>query len=181
VIFGPDQLPTDGNVLTMTLEKVSLTKDMSDRQDTVLEDLITYSDLLFSEISEPQAPTLLPPGSGLSRTGVISYHPVQDGPHPGSARTRVQIVNADTTAISASPVQPRPSAVHVEEPGQIASGSGAVITVDPPLSPATSMLKRSFTEDNQLELLFDPGLIPASMREGLQEDYHVRIASASDR
>ena len=78
MIFGPDQLPTDGNVLTMTLEKVSLTKDMSDRQDTVLEDLITYSDLLFSEISEPQAPTLLPPGSGLSRTGVISYHPVQE-------------------------------------------------------------------------------------------------------
>ena len=146
---------------------------MSDRQDTVLEDLITYSDLLFSEISEPQAPTLLPPGSGLSRTGVISYHPVQDGPHPGSARTRVQIVNADTTAISASPVQPRSSAVHVEEPGQIASGSGAVITVDPPLSPAASMPKRSFTEDDQLELLFDPGLIPASMREGIPDEYHV--------
>ena len=158
----------------MTLEKVRLLSPIeADKQDTVLEDLITYSDLLFSEISEPQAPTLLPPGSGLSRTGVISYHPVQDGPHPGSARTRVQIVNADTTAISASPAAPRSSAGHVEEPGQIASGSGAVITVDPPLSPATSMPKRSFTEDYQLELLFDPGLIPASMREGLQEDYHV--------
>ena len=103
---------------------------------------------------------------------------MQDGPHPGSARTRVQIVNADTTAISASPVaaQPRSSTGHVEEPGQIASGSGAMITVDPPLSPAASMPQRSFTEDDQLELLFDPGLIPASMREGLQEDYHVRIA-----
>lgn len=99
---------------------------------------------------------------------------MQDGPHPGSARTRIQIVNADTTAIPTSPIEPRSTAGHVEEPGQIASGSGAVITVDPPISPATSMPKRSFTEDNALQLLFDPGLIPASMREGLQEDYHVR-------
>jgi hypothetical protein len=65
----------------------------------------------------------------------------------------------------------------VEEPGQMASASGAVITVDPPLNSETSMPKRSFTEDDRLELLFDPGLIPASMREGLQEDYHVRAGS----
>jgi len=106
---------------------------------------------------------------------------VQDGPHPGSARTRVQIVNADTTAISPTPVEPRSTAGHVEEPGQIASGSGAVITVDPPLSPVASMPQRSFTEDDQLELLFDPGLIPASMREGLQGDYHVGFVSSSER
>jgi len=30
VIFGPDQLPTDGNVLTMTLEKVSPCMELAD-------------------------------------------------------------------------------------------------------------------------------------------------------
>jgi hypothetical protein len=97
---------------------------------------------------------------------------VQDGPHPGSARTRVQIVNADTTAIHASPVEQTGPTLAGE--AQQASGSGAVITVDPPFSPDSGMPKRSFTDDGQLELLFDPGLIPASMRDGLQEDYHVR-------
>ena len=106
---------------------------------------------------------------------------MQDGPHPGSARTRVQIVNADTTAISSSTERIRH--IHVEEPGQIASDSesGAVIRVEPPLSPDTTLLKRTFTEDNRLELLFDAGLIPASMREGLPEDYHVRYPSRRGR
>jgi hypothetical protein len=48
--------------------------------------------------------------------------------------------------------------------------------VDPPMaSPKeTTDPKRPFAQDGQLELLFDPGLIPASMRDGLLEDYHVR-------
>jgi hypothetical protein len=48
--------------------------------------------------------------------------------------------------------------------------------VDPPMaSPEeTTDPKRPFAQDGQLELLFDPGLIPASMRDGLLEDYHVR-------
>ena len=106
---------------------------------------------------------------------------MQDGPQPGSARTRVQIVNADTTAIPSSTERIRH--IHVEEPGQIVSdsGSGAIITVEPPLSPDTTMLKRTFAEDNKLELLFDPGLIPASMREGLPEDYHVRYPARRGR
>ena len=97
---------------------------------------------------------------------------MQDGPHPGSARTRVQIVNADTTAIHASPIEQTAPTLAGE--AQQGSGAGAVITVDPPIaSPDTGMPKRSFTGDDRLELLFDPGLIPASMRDGLQEDYHV--------
>lgn len=53
--------------------------------------------------------------------------------------------------------------------------AGATIVVDPPLaSPkAGTSPKRVFAEDGQLELLFDPGLIPASMRDGLLEEYHV--------
>lgn len=97
---------------------------------------------------------------------------MQDGPHPGSARTRVQIVNADTTAIHASPIEQTGPTLAGE--AQHGSRSGAVITVNPPMaSPDAGMPKRSFTGDDRLELLFDPGLIPASMRDGLQEDYHV--------
>jgi hypothetical protein len=53
--------------------------------------------------------------------------------------------------------------------------AGATIVVDPPLaSPkAEPSPNRVFAEDGQLELLFDPGLIPASMRDGLLEEYHV--------
>lgn len=137
-----------------------------------MEDLITYADLLFSEVTEPQAPSLLPPGSGLSRTGVISYHPIQDGPQPGSSRTRVQIVNADTTALPISPVEVAARNMDTSHRGE----GGATIVVDPPMaSPEeTTDPKRPFAQDGQLELLFDPGLIPASMRDGLLEDYHVR-------
>jgi hypothetical protein len=132
----------------------------------VLEDLITYSDLLFSEVTEPQAPSLLPPGSGLSRSAVISHHPVHDGPHPGSSRTRVQIVNADTTVLQTSPVEQTPESVN--------------ITVNPPMSsPESTMPKRKYTEDDRLKLLFDPGLIPVSMRDGLSEDYHVGFPPTS--
>lgn len=149
----------------------------------MLEDLITFSDLLFSEMTEPQAPNLLPPGSGLSRTGVISFHPVDDGPHPGSSRTRVQIVNADTTTIQRSPADQLVVSPEAMQGGTVAtarsrqaSGDEALIVVDPPArseEPESTMPKRSFTEDSQLDLLFDPGLIPASMRDGLPDEYHV--------
>ena len=168
------------------------------RQDTVLEDLITFSDLLFSDMTEPQAPNLLPPGSSLTRTGAISFHPVEDGPHPGSSRTRVQIVNADTTSIHPSRlpidqvVSPETTAqdyaqfraqaqaqAQERETGATRSTGrdNTIIVVDPPSTPTaepeSTMPSRTFTRDDQLELLFDPGLIPASMREGLPDQYHV--------
>lgn len=151
------------------------------RQDTVLEDLITYSTLLFSEVSEPQAPNLLPPGSGLSRAGVISFHPVEDGPNPGSSRTRVQIVNADTTALYQPPVDQVTSPEGISQElmairSRQVSGDDAPIVVEPPTTsadPDSTIPKRTFTEDAQLDLLFDPGLIPASMREGIPDEYHV--------
>lgn len=136
-------------------------------------------------MTEPQAPNLLPPGSSLTRTGAISFHPVEDGPHPGSSRTRVQIVNADTTALHQPPVDqitiPEVAAreqepVDEQDTVREASGDSAQIVVDPPATmaePETTMPKRSFTQDDQLELLFDPGLIPASMREGIPDEYHV--------
>lgn len=128
---------------------------------------------LFTETSENQAPTLLPPGSGLSRTGVISYHPVQDGPIPGSSRTKVQYVNPDE--IQESPIEQR-SGLHVDHAGDLPADQ----QVD---GEQPSMLTRTggehtapeteFTPDEKLDLLFDPGLIPANARAGLPAEYHV--------
>lgn len=135
-------------------------------------------------MTEPQAPKLLPPGSSLTRTGATSFHPVEDGPHPGSSRTRVQIVNADTTSLHQAPQpsmsvdQIRSPEVYTQEPiAERSTEDEALIVVDPPSTtePERNMPKRSFTQDDQLELLFDPGLIPASMREGLPEEYHVSV------
>lgn len=148
-------------------------------------------------MTEPQAPNLLPPGSSLTRTGAISFHPVEDGPHPGSSRTRVQIVNADTTSIhrSRSPLDQVTSPeilaqAHQErerETGVARSmereRDNTVIVVDSPATPTaepeSTMPNRSFTRDDQLEVLFDSGLIPASMREGLPDQYHVCLTYIS--
>jgi hypothetical protein len=89
-------------------------------QDTVLEDLITYSDLVSARATtvvllnfdhadtpqlfsaeEPVAPAL-PPGSALSRSGVMSYHAIDDGPQPGSSRTRIRIVHRGRSRRSGS-------------------------------------------------------------------------------
>ncbi|KAK4686696.1 glucosamine-phosphate N-acetyltransferase, partial [Tremellales sp. Uapishka_1] len=144
-LFGQDQLPTDGNVLNMHQEK-----------DTVLEDLITYADLLFGDEAISQAPTVLPPGAALSRNGVLSYYPPEDGLQPGSSRTRVRVSNS----ASRNPPSSLP----------LRSSEEAQPTVSPPV----------FTPDSKLDLMFDPMLIPATMKSSLPPDLHVRPLSSTD-
>jgi hypothetical protein len=149
----------------------------------VLEDLITYSDLvrhrtqgqadlqLFSA-EEPVAPAL-PPGSALSRSGVLTYHPIDDGSQPGSSRTRIQIL--DTSKMT-------PSAVGVPEEGgkrltvpEMSTSATTSATMTPLASSVIaeeSVPLRSFTTDDDLELLFDPSIIPPSLSE-IGEEYHV--------
>ncbi|ORY26225.1 hypothetical protein BCR39DRAFT_560615, partial [Naematelia encephala] len=169
VLFGQEQLPADGNILMMNQGK-----------DTVLEDIITYSDLLFGAESPSQAPGTLPPGSALSRSGVLSYHPIQDGPQPGSARTRVEIVNPGEQPLS------------MEQTLTPSSGSKTTESVIPdirtdlaPVVPAfqrtpSSMPDPEFTPDDQLELLFDPKIVPASLKDALGADYHARPLASTD-
>jgi hypothetical protein len=120
---------------------------------------------------------------------VISYHPVQDGLIPGSSRTKVQYVNPGE--IQDSPVEqrsgladlPAATAGVVGTPSSHAQGiaNASQFATDPASSsippPQASIAQPEidFTPDSELELLFDPSLIPASMRQGLSAAYHVSI------
>ncbi|KAK8843370.1 hypothetical protein IAR55_007027 [Kwoniella newhampshirensis] len=170
VIFGQDQLPADGNVLTMHQEK-----------DTVLEDLITFSDLLFGVDSPIQAPNVLPPGSALSRNGVLSYHPVDDGPQPGSSRTKIKIYQPEDiptstpgdTPVRSSSASSLSSLGHdTLGPSQLDDASNGLVEQSHPVT--------SFTPDEELHLLFDPRLVPPSLRRAMPEDVHVRPLSVTD-
>jgi hypothetical protein len=64
---------------------------------------MAFSDLLFNNDTPPQAPKVLPPDSALSRNGILLYDTSDDGPQPGSSRTRVDItVTRDRRGIPAA-------------------------------------------------------------------------------
>ncbi|WVF65636.1 hypothetical protein IAT40_000367 [Kwoniella sp. CBS 6097] len=184
VLFGQDQLPTDSNTLMMHHQG----------KDTVLEDLITFSDLLFGVDSPPVAPTALPPGPALSRSGVLSHHPIDEGLQPGSSRTKIKIsqptsgpapaqgVQGDSqtpkSALGLSPALSRSISELVEgertdEPGT--AKPAVVAQMEEPL-----MAAGGFTPDDQLDLLFDPKHIPVSLKEGLPDAVHVRPLASTD-
>ncbi|WVQ93286.1 hypothetical protein IAU59_000353 [Kwoniella sp. CBS 9459] len=183
VLFGQDQLPTDSNTLMMHHQG----------KDTVLEDLITFSDLLFGVDSPPVAPTALPPGPALSRSGILSYHPADEGLQPGSSRTKIKISQSATeagagqaqgggqtpkSALGLSPALSKSSSELVagertNEPGT--AKPAAVAQMEEPL-----LAGGELTPDDRLELLFDPKHIPSSLREGLPDEVHVRPLASTD-
>ncbi|WWD21112.1 hypothetical protein CI109_105593 [Kwoniella shandongensis] len=164
VLFGQDQLPLDGNILTMHQEK-----------DTVLEDLITFSDLLFGIDSPIQAQSVLPPGSTLSRSGVISEHPVVDVPQPGSSRTKIKIYQSGETETPKDTPKGSPSASSLSSLGHETVGPRNGNTNTEESQPIAT-----FTPDKELDLLFDARLIPPVLRRALPEDLHVRPLSLTD-
>ena len=167
VIFGQDQLPIDGNVMTMHLEKVSFSgfhrcapADCR-RKDTLLEDIINHSALLFGA----EGPNTSTTGSPSDVTA--SQPDAGDGAKPGSSRTRIQIV------------APGESAEHAPKP----QASPTIIKTTPtPMfeSADPGMPAPTFTPDEQLELMFDPAVIPESMRDALGDAYHVSTRLRSD-
>lgn len=76
-LFGEDELPKDGDL-----------RNFKPGKDTVVEDLINYAPLLFSEETS-SAPTL-PAGAALSRSGSLSYVPT-GGAGIGSHHTRAKL------------------------------------------------------------------------------------------
>ena len=155
-------------------------------KDTLLEDLVDHSDLLFGFDDTTNAPTLFPPGAAFSRSGVISYHPVDDGPQPGSSRTRIQIVNPgqESTAV----VQPPSRRSIPDDTPAMTDGETAVDPASEPqstLTPVfeattTTMSTSTFTPDEELDLLFDPALIPPSVQASLPEHLHIRPLASTD-
>jgi hypothetical protein len=191
VLFGQEHIGSDVNLLTMNVDKVSYSRGASlqkaDEQDTLLEDMITYTDLLFGAEDMPQASALLPPGTALSRSGVISFHPVDDGPQPGSARTRYKVDDPGepTTVLptrmeSIFALSPEGAGLRTngDVTGQQANVIGGnksmnAITKAEPITAAKSASESPFTPDEELDLLFDPSFIPQSLRDSLGPDLHV--------
>ncbi|WRT68976.1 uncharacterized protein IL334_005958 [Kwoniella shivajii] len=166
VLFGQEQMPTDTNSLLQHHQG----------RDTVLEDLITFSDLLFRVDSPVVAPTAVPPGPALTRSGVLSYHPIDDGAQPGSSRTKIKISQA------AQPNENKSSPIVSD-----LSLEGSPTTNDPgTVKPAAitqfgdSSSLGIFTPDDKLNLLFDPTIIPIKMRENVPAAIHIRPLSSSD-
>ncbi|EIW67032.1 hypothetical protein TREMEDRAFT_34219 [Tremella mesenterica DSM 1558] len=154
VLFGHDQLLNEGDVLAMAQAK-----------DTVLEDLITFSDMLFG--GDPVLP------SGPQTTSDQgTRHALEDDGRPGSARTKVQIISSQS-----SPERRRTELAPVISPERIA---GLPMASEIPVAAENSILGSVFTPDEELDLLFDPGLIPQSMRDGLSAEYHIRPLASTD-
>lgn len=156
VLFGADQLPTDGNVLLLAQEK-----------DTVLEDLITFSDLLFGDDFAP-APAAVPLGvSAAAFPGAPHPRVPEDPRQPGSSRTKIQITSPNVTP------ERLPQAQDV-------STSRAAGLPMPSPSFEESITTATFTADVELDLLFDPTLIPSTLQDGVDDQYHVRPLSSTD-
>jgi hypothetical protein len=142
----------------------------------MLEDLISFADLLFGQEDVQPAPGILPPGSALSRSGVISYHPVVDGPHPGSSRTKFRLGQPSdgktmmTTSSSATSLPALAAGSHND------AAAEEVQVVAPVIAQLEQAeLQSALTPDEDLDLLFDPSSIPQTMRDEIGSAYHVRI------
>lgn len=60
-------------------------------------------------------------------------------------------------------------------PAGLAAGSAAALMLAAPESISQPSAEfEMFTPDDELDLMFEPGLIPNSMKDGLGDEYHVR-------
>lgn len=63
----------------------------------------------------------------------------------------------------------------VVAPAGLAAGSAAATMLVAPESVSQPSAEfEMFTPDDELDLMFEPGLVPDSMKDGLGEEYHVR-------
>ncbi|KAL7421481.1 hypothetical protein Q5752_004368 [Cryptotrichosporon argae] len=134
---------------------------------------------LFSPTGE-QAPGVLPPGTALSRSGVKSYHPVDDGPHPGSSRTRIRIVNLNDDSPAASQVDLTSSPASSRRAGVEKSVPALAVTSPKEFGNTRTLPVLPFTPDHALVPLFDPDLIPSTLKSGVGDDLHVRPLASDD-
>jgi len=124
-------------------------------KDTLLEDLITYADVLFS------APT--PPTLPIERQEESPIRP-ELGARAGSGHA--------TLTISPPSGTPAQAAVNLNEEGYQ--------NFEPREFEEHTELVREFTPDDKLDLLFDPDIIPDKMRAAGGDDLHVRPLASND-
>ncbi|WVO15309.1 hypothetical protein L204_102965 [Cryptococcus depauperatus] len=176
VIFGQDHLPSDGNVL-----------NMNRGMNTLLEDLVTNSDLFFAPPPSPTKASDSLSSSVLSRSGLLPEAANVDEAHPGSSRTKFKILqpqgdeNNFETKEKISPVNNTTAITMIPD---IAVGEGSHTVAEFATINLETMTKqqstRIFTPDEDLTLLFDPGLIPASVRDNLPDNIHIRPLASTD-
>lgn len=148
----------------------------------MLEDLITYADLVSglycSWRGQGKSETLIvqlfsseqdssPSSSTPSRHGVKSEYGVVDGPHPGSSRTKLQIV----APIPEKGTATGPGLAEGVDRADTAQTGRRGTGTDAELAELASVTM--YTPDEELELLFDPKLIPITLQKAVGPEYHV--------
>lgn len=139
----------------------------------MLEDLITYSDLLFGADDNGPAPAIFPPGSALSRSGVLAPPAFEDSLHPGTSRTKFRMISPDTE--KPDPVTENAAALIDDNAAGPSAVPASDATPEATRPSPTTIAPPSYTQDKQLDLLFEPSAIPQSMRDGIGSDYHVSL------
>lgn len=223
VLFGQEQMPSDADALKMHLQK-----------DTVLEDMITYPELLFppeGSYGDPQSPSKA--SSTMSSQTRLDQYPSVPGhmshnsmggmSGPPALHTPPLQVYATQHPIAAQHVRagsddpslaPRPPQVPISFQPPSHTSTGLHVSPQRPLQPSlpagaqmahvpphpdsglgqqlasldlnsmgheqTLNGQTGLTPDEGLDLLFNPDKIPASMRDSMPDDYHVRPLASDD-
>ncbi|OWZ75844.1 glucosamine 6-phosphate N-acetyltransferase [Cryptococcus neoformans Tu401-1] len=164
ILFGQEQAPSDGNILMMNQEA-----------DTVLEDLITFSNLLFGRVESPKTSHILPSSSAFSNGASAEISAIDD-PQPGSSRTKVKILQQETTSQRLID-----HSAQINDKDQWATDE---VDDDRPNKLQGTEIAQTFLKNSpsnkDLDLLFDAELLPTSMRENLPNDINVRPLASTD-
>ncbi|WVQ90002.1 hypothetical protein IAS59_003778 [Cryptococcus gattii] len=136
VLFGQEQAPTDGNVLMINTEA-----------DTVLEDLITYSNLLFCGVESPETSHIMPSGLTFS-SGVIAEISASDGSQPGSSHTKIKISQQET--------RPQRLVDHSAQVNDKDQGATDEVGSDRPSTPQGNESVQTFPEHFRSDRNLDP-------------------------
>lgn len=146
VLFGPEKnMPENGAELMQ----------MQTHRDTVLEDIITYCDLVFGAATTP-----------------LSYH---SGDFDYATYTdRGGEVNGDEDDDS------DPNAKEKNNGPGTSRTKLVLVTPRDDISDDSEAIVDNLTPDSALSLLFDPTFVPQSMRAAIPKGYHLRPLASDD-
>nr|KIR86478.1 glucosamine 6-phosphate N-acetyltransferase [Cryptococcus tetragattii IND107] len=136
VLFGQEQAPTDGNVLMINTEA-----------DTVLEDLITCSNLLFGGVESSETSHMMP--SGLTfPSGSTAEISATDDSQPGSSHIKIKVSQQETT--------PQRLIDHSAQVNDKDQGATDEVGSDRPSTPRGNESVQTFSEDFRSDRNLDP-------------------------
>lgn len=101
------------------------------------------------------------------RSGITTEQSIRDGPNLGSAHTKLKIIEAPAGGGSKTPIGSDGAAGDIAAGDKLGSMWMAANEVE------LASVKTDFTPDSDLDLLYDPTVIPALFRESVGSEYHV--------